>query len=144
MVKHYGKILISTAVLLAAMMAIYVGSMAVTAKADTVETGWKHIPFYTAASNPKTAWYYVYTGQMYDKAADALAAAPTWTDCVTAITINDKTGLFEDAPDTVMPTGEYIWRLYDAASPAYTDVPEKSKLVFWSKERQMIIKISDL
>jgi hypothetical protein len=81
---------------------------------------------------------------MYDKTNNALAASPTWTDCVTAITIDATTGIYEDTPEATMPDGEYIWRLYDSASPAYTDVPVKSKLVKWSRARQLILEISDI
>lgn len=112
--------------------------------ADTVQVDWNHIPFSTTATNPVTGWYHVYTGQMYDKTNNALAAAPTWTDCVTSISIDDKAGLYEDTPESTMPSGWYIWRLWDSASPAYTDTESKAKLIYWSKERAIITRIADL
>lgn len=114
------------------------------ATADLVEAGWKHLPFTTTAANPVTGWYHVYLGQMYDKTNNALAAAPTWTDCVTAITVDNTTGIFEDTPESTMPSGWYVWRLYDSAAPAYTDEHIKSKLVYWSKEREQITWIGGL
>ena len=141
--KRYGKILISTAIILSLLMAIYLCSMVVTARADTAKVGWNFIPFQTTAANPKTGWYHIYSGQMYDKSADVLAASPTWTNCVTAITVDATTGMYEDTPEATMPSGEYIWRLYDSASPAYTDEPIKSKLVYWSKELKQITSIAN-
>lgn len=131
------------ALLLCAAVCLYCFT-ALPVQSDTVEVGWKHIPFQDTLTNPCTGWYHVYTGQMYDKTNNALAASPTWTDCVTAITIDATTGIYEDTPEATMPDGEYVWRLYDSASPAYTDVPVKSKLVKWSRARQLILEISDI
>lgn len=114
------------------------------AMADTVQVDWLFIPFTTSDSNPVTGWYNVYTGQMYDKTNNTLAAAPTWTDCVTSISIDTTTGIYEDTPESTMVSGWYIWRQFDSASPAYTDTVQKSKLLYWSRERGLITRVADL
>lgn len=110
--------------------------------ADTVQTGWTFVPFTTVASNPVTGWYHIGKGQMYDKTNNVLASSPSWTDCVTSISVDSTTGIYEDAPESTMPMGEYIWRLWDSASPASTDTAEKAKLIYWNGEH--ITKIADL
>lgn len=114
------------------------------AMTDAVEAGWEFVPFTTTATNPVTGWYHVDKGRMYDKVNNTLAAAPTWTDCVTAISIDNTTGIYEDSPESTMESGWYIWRLWDSASPAYTDTEVKAKLIYWSQQRRQITQVADL
>jgi hypothetical protein len=82
--------------------------------------------------------------KMYDKTNNELAAAPTWTDCVTAINITASTGIFADTPESTMPTGWYIWRQWDSAAPVSTDSVVKSKLIFWDQHKRLITAVSDI
>ncbi len=108
------------------------------------DLNWPSLPFETDATNPVTGWYNVRTGQMFDKVNHTLSSSPTWTDCVTSISADSSSGLYEDTPDTEMPSGWYIWRLWDSSSPASTDQCAKSKLVYWNQERRVIMCIADL
>jgi len=115
--------------------------------ADVVKpstSGWTFLPFTTEASNPVTGWYKVQEGKMYDQQNNVIATEPTWTDCVKSVTVDSSTGIYEDKPESTMPTGEYIWRLWDSASPASTDVCIKSKLIYWDQSKKLITEVADL
>lgn len=111
---------------------------------NLIEAGWDFVPFQTDASSPVTGWYHVKSGQMYDKTNNVLAASPTWRDCVTPITVDSFSGIFEDTPAATMPGGWYIWRLWDSVVPAATDTPLARKLVYWDRLRGQITWIGDL
>ena len=137
-----GKILVGLVALLAFIMC-FVAYFPRIAKADSVEVAFEFVPFTSAIATPMTGWYKVQEGQMYDKANNDIAAAPTWTDCVTAISVDSSTGVYEDTPETAMPTGWYIWRLWDNSS-ASTDAHIKAKLIYWNKGLRRITHMSDL
>ena len=140
MKKRIGKITATSIVLLAAAAIFSMGSLS-----DPHEvTNWSNIPFATTNTNPVTGWYNVVAGQMYDKTNNVLDSDPTWTDCVTAITIDQYSGLYKDTPESTMPNGWYVWRQWDSAAPAYTDEVKKSVYVFWDANTGRITKIGDI
>lgn len=137
-----GKIIIG----LVAVLVTVVGLIAVlprVVRADTVEVGWEFIPFSMDITTPMTGWYKIQEGQMYDKVNNRIAATPTWTDCATAVTIDSYTGIYEDRPESTMPTGDYIWRLWDNTT-ASTDQPVKSKYVYWDASQKRLTRIADI
>jgi hypothetical protein len=103
-----------------------------------------YLPFSTSDTNVATGWFHLKTGQMYDKQNNALAAEPTWTDCVKAVTIDQHSGMYKEVPEETMESGYYIWRQYNTASPAYTDKVRKAKLVYWDQSSKLITWLADL
>jgi hypothetical protein len=103
-----------------------------------------YLPFSTGDSNVTTGWFNLKEGQMYDKQNNTLAAEPTWTNCVKAVTIDQYSGVYKEVPEETMPSGYYIWRQYNTASPAYTDREQKSKLVYWDAEKKLVTWLAEL
>jgi hypothetical protein len=118
--------------LLLAVLAFTAGRLT-PAKADVIAVGRKAVYFSSAADAPVSGFFHLGTGRLYDKTNNALADAPTWTDCVTAAAADTAGKLWKDEPETTLPPGEYLWRQWDtAADAAAGSVPDRTKALYWT------------
>jgi hypothetical protein len=91
-----------------------------------------HIILYEAMTNPYARFVRVCDGKIWDVAADALAVAPTYGDTDVQLALNTS---IVGIPITIpanLPAGEYDMLIYDAATPANTDVIENGKRISWT------------
>ena len=88
---------------------------------------------YRKMTNPYARFIKVGNGQIWDVAAGALAAAPTYGNTDVQLTPDNTYigGTPVKIPAT-LPVGDYDMLIYDAATPAVADVPVLGKRIAWS------------
>ena len=126
--KHRGKII---AGLLAVMVMVGIAAyMAIPAQA--AGNGKYEFVVYGSYTNFCYRLIRVSDLKVWDAEAGALAAAPTYADTDTAVTINQTLGGYAIDIDAALPAGEYDFLVYETDSPAYTDTPVLGKRLSWN------------
>ena len=89
---------------------------------------------YKVMSSPYIRLVRVCDGKVWDSAADALAFAPTWGDTDIALTKNAYIGGYPVTIPANLPAGDYDLLLYDAVTPANTDIVQLGKRISWTEK----------
>ena len=91
---------------------------------------------YRKMTNPYSRYIQVNTGLIWDVAAVALAAAPTYGNTDVQHTAdNTYIGGTPIKIPANLPNGDYDMVIYDAATPAVADVPVIGKRIAWASGR---------